>query len=49
VLLGFFNSVNLLGALAKVGGAVAVAKKALSKVIRSGNCESTIFMLLKGI
>jgi hypothetical protein len=39
----------LLKTLARVGGAAAVAKKALLKVIRLNNCELTTFIPLKGI
>jgi hypothetical protein len=49
VLLRFFDNVNLLGALAKVGGAAAVAREALLRVIELDNCELTTFMLLKGV
>jgi hypothetical protein len=49
VLPGFFNSVDLLEALAKVGRAAVVVKEALLGVIGSGDCESTTSMLLKGV
>jgi hypothetical protein len=49
VLPGFFDSVNLSGASARVEGAAAVARKALLGVIGSGDCESTISMLLKSV
>jgi hypothetical protein len=49
VLPGFFNSVNLLRASAKVGGAAVVAREALLGVTGSGDCESTTSMLSKDV
>jgi hypothetical protein len=49
VLLRFFDSVDLLRASARVEEAAAVAREALLRVIRSGDCESTTFMPLKGV
>jgi hypothetical protein len=49
VLPGFFNNINLLRALAKVGEAAAVAREALLRVIGSGDYELTTSMLLKGV
>jgi butyrate kinase len=49
VLPRFFNSVDLLEASARVGGAAAVAREALLRVIGSGDYESTTSMLSKGV
>jgi hypothetical protein len=49
VLLRFFNSIDLLKALARVRGAAAVAREALLGVTRSGDYESITFMPSKGV
>jgi hypothetical protein len=49
VLLRFFNGVDLLRASARVGGAAAVAREALSEVTESGDCKSTTSMLSKDV
>jgi hypothetical protein len=49
VLPGFFDGVDLSGASARVGGAAAVAREALSGVTGSGDCESTTSMPSKGV
>jgi hypothetical protein len=49
VLPRFFNNIDLLKTSAKVGGAAAVARKALSRVTESGDYKSTTSMLSKDV